>query len=72
MHFCPICGNLLLMEDSEVNDRDRTSGGMRFCCATCPFLHKITKAYKTNVKIKKKEIDDVLGIHSLIYYCNYY
>jgi len=54
MHFCPVCGNLLLMEDSE-------NGGMRFCCATCPFLHKITKAYKTNVKIKKKEIDDVLG-----------
>jgi len=34
---------------------------LRFCCATCPFIHKISKAYKTNVKIKKKEVDDVLG-----------
>jgi len=53
MHFCPACGNLLLLEDS--------SNGMRFCCPTCPYLHDITHAYSSSIKIKKKTVDDILG-----------
>lgn len=53
MHFCPICGNLLLLEDG--------TGGMRFCCPTCPYLHDVDRIYTTSVKTKKKQVDDVLG-----------
>ena len=53
MHFCPICGNLLLIEEGNV--------GMRFCCPTCPYRHDIKDKYSSNAKIKKKQVDDVLG-----------
>jgi len=53
MHFCPVCGNLLLIEEGSV--------GMRFCCPTCPYRHDIQEKYSSNVKIKKKQVDDVLG-----------
>ncbi|CAK9251876.1 unnamed protein product [Sphagnum jensenii] len=53
MHFCPICGNLLLV-DNEKN-------GMQFSCPTCPYVHDIQRRYTSSVKIKAKEIDDVLG-----------
>ena len=53
--FCPICGNLLLIEENGL------CGGMRFCCPTCPFNHEILKKYSSNAKIKKKQVDDVLG-----------
>ena len=53
MHFCPICGNLLLIEEG--------TEGMRFCCPTCPYLHNIQKRYSSKAKSKKKEVDDVLG-----------
>lgn len=53
MHFCPACGNLLLLEDSE--------NGMRFCCPTCPYLFDVNRVYSSAVKIKKKAVDDVLG-----------
>ena len=52
MHFCPCCGNLLLIEEA---------GSMRFCCPTCPYHHNISKTYSSKVKIKKKDVDDVLG-----------
>lgn len=53
MHFCPVCGNLLLIEEGSV--------GMRFCCPTCPYLRNIEKKYSSKVKMKRKEVDDVLG-----------
>lgn len=53
MHFCPICGNLLLIEEGNV--------GMRFCCPTCPYRHDIKEKCSSNAKIKKKQVDDVLG-----------
>ena len=53
MHFCPVCGNLLLITDG--------SSGMRFCCPTCPYIHNINKRYIDRVKTTKKQIDDVLG-----------
>ena len=53
MHFCPVCGNLLLIEEGGM--------GMRFCCPTCPYLRDIKKKYSSKVKMKAKEVDDVLG-----------
>ena len=53
MHFCPMCSNLLLIEDGL--------SGMRFCCPTCPYTHDIKKVYSSQVKLKRKEVDDVLG-----------
>ena len=53
MHFCPLCSNLLLIEDGLT--------GMRFCCPTCPYVHDITKTYSSQVKLTRKEVDDVLG-----------
>eukprot|EP01040_Poterioochromonas_malhamensis_P013617 gene13617-15003_t len=53
MHFCPLCGNLLLLEEG--------TGGMRFCCPTCPYLQTVNKVYTSRAKIKKKQLDDVLG-----------
>jgi DNA-directed RNA polymerase III subunit RPC11 len=53
MHFCPLCGNLLLLEE-DVN-------GMRFCCPACPYMHSLKRKYTSHAKIKKKQLDDVLG-----------
>ena len=53
MHFCPLCGNLLLIEEGSV--------GMRFCCPTCPYTHNIAKKYTSQANLKRKEVDDVLG-----------
>ena len=54
MHFCCICGNLLLIERGGEN--------MRFFCPTCRYTHDISKAYITSAKLKRKKIDeDVFG-----------
>lgn len=53
MHFCPVCGTLLLIEDS--------TNGMIYACPICTYDHRIDKRFVANAKIKKKEVDDVLG-----------
>jgi DNA-directed RNA polymerase III subunit RPC11 len=54
MHFCPNCGNLLLIE--------RGLETMRFCCPTCVYNYDITRAYVSEVQLKHKKIDeDVFG-----------
>lgn len=53
MKFCPICSNLLLVELGEQN--------FRFCCQTCPYISVITKKISKTMKLKRKEVDDVLG-----------
>ncbi len=55
MHFCPVCGNLLLIEESSL--------GMRFCCVTCPYSHQLAKKYSRSAGgLKKKIVDEqVLG-----------
>lgn len=53
MHFCPICGNLLLLEEA--------SACMRFCCPTCPYVYNLKQVFSSKVKTKKKQLDDVLG-----------
>jgi len=53
--FCPLCANLLLLEEKS------TTSGLRFCCATCPYVYAITKGIKHKVPTQNKEVDDVLG-----------
>ncbi len=53
MQFCPICSNLLLVEEGYA--------GFRFCCQTCPYISAITKKVSKTMKLKRKEVDDVLG-----------
>ena len=35
--FCPNCANLLLVEECS------GGSGLRFCCATCPYIYEIDK-----------------------------
>ncbi len=53
MHFCPICGSLLLIEEC--------GSGMQFCCPVCEYTKNVTKKYTSQIKLKKKEVDDILG-----------
>lgn len=54
MHFCPLCGNLLLIEAGH--------NSMQFCCATCHFISPITEIYTNPAKLPRhKLVDDVLG-----------
>ncbi|KAG3148406.1 hypothetical protein PI124_g10463 [Phytophthora idaei] len=53
MHFCPSCGNILLVEPD--------SDGMRFFCQTCPYLFQINDKVEKKVPLQRKQVDDVLG-----------
>ncbi len=53
MHFCPNCGNLLLIDEG--------SECTNFCCPTCSYKFDITQKYESKILLKKKEIGDVLG-----------
>mmetsp|Transcript_6914 Transcript_6914/g.18498 ORF Transcript_6914/g.18498 Transcript_6914/m.18498 type:complete len:109 (+) Transcript_6914:183-509(+) len=55
MLFCPLCGNMLLVQ--------RGAGlGVRFYCQTCPYQHCVTERVEKRVpRIKAKVMDDVLG-----------
>ncbi|KAI8992546.1 putative DNA-directed RNA polymerases III 12.5 kDa polypeptide [Pilobolus umbonatus] len=52
MLFCPICANLLLIE----ND-----GGQSFFCQSCPYVYNIHSRHTSRRVLKRKEVDDVLG-----------
>jgi DNA-directed RNA polymerase III subunit RPC11 len=53
MHFCPNCGALLLVEQG--------TDGMRFCCNTCVYTHRIKHRYSHALALRRKQVDDVLG-----------
>ena len=38
--FCPTCANLLLVEECS------GGSGLRFCCATCPYVYNIDKTVR--------------------------
>ena len=40
--FCPTCANLLLVEECE------GGSGLRFCCATCPYVYNIDKTARAS------------------------
>eukprot|EP01084_Bolivina_argentea_P027812 51672_1 len=53
-HFCPICGNLLMLESSSWT---------KLVCQTCPYVHVLRQGevLTSTVPLKKKEVDDILG-----------
>ena len=53
MHFCPPCGNLLLLESVD--------GDLRFFCQTCPYIYKVTNKVATEMPLEHKAIDDIMG-----------
>eukprot|EP00002_Diphylleia_rotans_P002936 TRINITY_DN11932_c0_g1_i1.p5 TRINITY_DN11932_c0_g1~~TRINITY_DN11932_c0_g1_i1.p5 ORF type:complete len:108 (-),score=16.91 TRINITY_DN11932_c0_g1_i1:201-524(-) len=54
MHFCPFCGNLLLVGTADVS-------GMVFSCPTCPYMFPIRKKITNKQALDRKQVDDVLG-----------
>ncbi|XP_065063240.1 DNA-directed RNA polymerase III subunit RPC10-like [Rhopilema esculentum] len=53
--FCPICANVLVVEESAGNS------SFRFACKTCPFIYDINRKISDKKYPKLKEVDDVLG-----------
>jgi DNA-directed RNA polymerase III subunit RPC11 len=35
--------------------------GMQYCCAACAYVRDIEKVYKSEVKLKNKQMGDVMG-----------
>jgi DNA-directed RNA polymerase subunit M/transcription elongation factor TFIIS len=46
--FCPTCANLLLVEACEAGS------GLRFCCATCPYVYNIDKTARAAYGVRCK------------------
>ncbi|OCH91607.1 hypothetical protein OBBRIDRAFT_803154 [Obba rivulosa] len=53
MLFCPNCANLLVISAE--------TGYNKWACNTCPYEFPITKQMTSRTKLKRKEVDDVLG-----------
>ncbi|EEB96222.1 hypothetical protein MPER_04676, partial [Moniliophthora perniciosa FA553] len=53
MLFCPTCANLLVVSSE--------TGFNKWACNTCPYEFPITKQARSSTKLKRKEVDDVLG-----------
>eukprot|EP00879_Flechtneria_rotunda_P007724 GHRR01008097.1.p1 GENE.GHRR01008097.1~~GHRR01008097.1.p1 ORF type:complete len:110 (+),score=19.69 GHRR01008097.1:640-969(+) len=53
--YCPTCSNMLLVELSDFTKE------LRYCCQTCPYIYKINRKISKHAKLKKKQVDDVLG-----------
>lgn len=47
LRFCPICGNLLRLEQGSV--------GVRFACPTCPYIHNIKHKISARTYYQRKE-----------------
>ena len=54
MHFCFICGNMLMLETS-------TGGRLRFYCQTCPYVYHLKAMVRVDVPLEHKAVDEVLG-----------
>ncbi|PPQ98679.1 hypothetical protein CVT24_003306 [Panaeolus cyanescens] len=53
MLFCPTCANLLVISAE--------TGLNKWACNTCPYEFPITKQMTSRTRLKRKEVDDVLG-----------
>ncbi|EMD40237.1 hypothetical protein CERSUDRAFT_46075 [Gelatoporia subvermispora B] len=53
MLFCPNCANLLVISAE--------TGYNKWACNTCAYEFPITKQMTSRTKLKRKEVDDVLG-----------
>jgi len=55
MRFCPHDGTLLIV------DNNGRLGQFRFRCVVCPYVHNISEPVVTRLKLKVKQLDDILG-----------
>lgn len=56
--FCPLCGGLLLISNSQ----DSSSVSNSFTCKSCVYNFPISdKNYSARVELTRKKVDDVLG-----------
>ncbi|KAF9451326.1 hypothetical protein P691DRAFT_699531 [Macrolepiota fuliginosa MF-IS2] len=53
MLFCPTCANLLVISSD--------TGYNKWACNTCPYEFPISKQMTSRTRLKRKEVDDVLG-----------
>ena len=53
MLFCPNCANLLVISGE--------TGLNKWACNTCAYEFPITKQMTSRTKLKRKQVDDVLG-----------
>ncbi|EIW74637.1 hypothetical protein CONPUDRAFT_113195 [Coniophora puteana RWD-64-598 SS2] len=53
MLFCPTCANLLVISAE--------TGYNKWACNTCAYEFPITKQMTSRTKMKRKQVDDVLG-----------
>ncbi|KAI6098190.1 hypothetical protein F5141DRAFT_441915 [Pisolithus sp. B1] len=53
MLFCPTCANLLVISSE--------TGYNKWACNTCPYEFPIIKQMTSRTRMKRKEVDDVLG-----------
>jgi DNA-directed RNA polymerase III subunit RPC11 len=51
--ICPVCANLLRVHEYE--------GTVRFMCHACDFAHLVSEPMGSQIPVKTKEVDDVLG-----------
>ncbi|KAF1787995.1 DNA-directed RNA polymerase subunit/transcription factor S [Phytophthora cactorum] len=54
MHFCPSCGNILLVEPDVLRRH-------AFLLPDCPYLFQINDKVEKKVPLQRKQVDDVLG-----------
>ena len=55
MQFCPMCGNILMVDGSK-----ETSFVNQLYCTTCTFKMNVTRNIVYKVKTKQKKIDDIM------------
>ncbi|KAF0971786.1 hypothetical protein FDP41_010009 [Naegleria fowleri] len=60
MFFCPYCGNTLLIEKASGRSTS-TDSVYRWVCKTCPYVCNIKSEMHFDMKLEKKEVDDVIG-----------
>lgn len=58
---CPSCSNLLVISRVGSNAEPAHQGKNRFECRTCPFQYILDKRYFERKKLKRKEVEDVVG-----------
>jgi len=54
MLFCPTCSNMLIIAASEQGTND-------WACQSCPYKFPITYQMTSRTRLKRKDVDDVLG-----------
>ncbi|PIO57392.1 transcription factor S-II [Teladorsagia circumcincta] len=51
--FCPFCGSMLQIEESD--------SCMQFSCPACPYICPVTKKVSSRIYPKLKDLEEVLG-----------